>query len=133
MAAAHSLEVRAPILDVEVFALSSKIPEKYLVKNKVTKHIFREVAKKSIPPEWAKRKKLGFPVPFKLWLKEQKYCEMLKNTFEEEFVQEFFDTKKLLSMLDAHYAGLENNGRKLYTAYSFLLWYKIYFIDNTGG
>ncbi|MCL1794072.1 MAG: asparagine synthase (glutamine-hydrolyzing) [Oscillospiraceae bacterium] len=130
MTSAHSLETRAPILDREVFALASKIPKKYLIKNKVTKWIFREVANRTIPPEWAKRKKLGFPVPFKLWLKEPKYRDMLKNMFEQDFAREFFATEKLLFMLDEHFQGKKNNGRKLYTAYSFLLWHKAYFKEN---
>ena len=130
MAMAHSLEVRAPILDKEVFAVASRIPKKYLIKNKVTKYIFREIANKVIPSEWAKRKKLGFPVPFTLWLKEQKYYDIMKNMFSEDFVSEFFVKDKLLSMLDDHFNGKKNNGRKLYTVYSFLTWYKVYFVEN---
>ena len=129
MTMAHSLELRVPFLDKEVFRLASKIPKKYLIKNKTTKCIFREAANKVIPQEWAKRKKLGFPVPFTLWLREQKYFDILKNIFNEEFVSEFFTKEKLSAMLDEHFTGTKNNGRKLYTIYSFLLWYKIYFIE----
>ena len=130
MTAAHSLEVRAPILDKEVFAAASKIPKKYLIRNKVTKYIFREAANKVILSEWAKRKKLGFPVPFKLWLKERKYFDILKNMFSEDFVSEFFIKDKLFVMLDEHFNGVKNNARKLYTIYSFLVWYKVYFVEN---
>ena len=129
MTMAHSLELRVPFLDKAVFAVASKIPKKYLIKNKETKMIFREVANKTIPPEWAKRKKLGFPVPFTLWLKERKYFDALKNIFSEDFVSEFFVREKLFFMLEEHFKGIKNNGRKLYTIYSFLLWYKIYFMD----
>ena len=127
MASAHNIEVRAPILDKEVFSVSSKIPKKYLIKNKVTKYIFREVANKYIPANWAKRKKLGFPVPFTFWLRERPYYEKLKEMFCGEFVSEFFVREKLLAMLDEHFTGAKNNGRKLYTVYAFLIWYKIYF------
>ena len=130
MTMAHSLELRVPFLDKEVFALASKIPAKYLIKNKITKHIFREASKKIIPSEWAKRKKLGFPVPFTLWLKEQKYLDILENIFKEDFVSEFFIKDKLFLMLDEHFKGLKNNGRKLYAIYSFLIWYKIYFMEG---
>ena len=130
MTAAHSFETRAPILDKEVFSAASKIPKKYLIKNQVTKYIFREIANKVVPPEWAKRKKLGFPVPFRFWIKEQKYYDILKNMFNENFVSEFFDKDKLLSMLDEHFNGKKNNGRKLYTIYTFLVWYKVYFVEN---
>ena len=128
---ANGLEVRAPILDKEVFAVTSGIPKKYLIKNRVTKYIFREIANKVIPPEWAKRKKVGFIVPFRFWLKEQKYYNILKDIFSEDFVSEFFEREKLLIMLDEHFKGVKNNGRKLYTIYSFLLWYKVYFINYT--
>ncbi|MCL1793686.1 MAG: asparagine synthase (glutamine-hydrolyzing) [Oscillospiraceae bacterium] len=127
MTTANSIEARAPILDKDVFLEASKIPGKYLIKNKVTKWIFRKVANKTIPEEWAKRKKLGFPVPFRFWLKEEKYRNILKNMFEEDFVREFFVREKLLSLLDEHFKGKKNNGRKLYTVYSFLVWHKAYF------
>ena len=133
MTMAHGLEIRAPIMDTEVFNVASGIPKKYLIKNKVTKYIFREVANKVIPEEWAKRKKLGFPVPFTMWLKEQKYYDKLKNTFNQDFVSEFFIKDKLLNMLEEHFKGTKNNGRKLYTIYSFLIWYKVYFIDFAGN
>ena len=130
MTAAHSLEARMPVLDTEVFALASKIPAEYLVKDKTTKYIFREAANRVIPDEWAKRQKLGFPVPFRLWIKERKYLDMFKKMFEEDFTGEFFERGKLLSLLDDHVKGRRNNGRKLYTVYCFLLWYKIYFAEN---
>jgi asparagine synthase (glutamine-hydrolysing) len=130
MSAAYNLEVRTPIMDKEVFALASKIPTKYFIKNKSTKYLFRQVANKVIPEEWAKRKKLGFPVPFTLWLREQKYYDMLKNMFNEDFVSEFFVKDKLLTMLDEHFKNVKNNGRKLYTVYSFLVWYKVYFVEG---
>ena len=99
----------------------------------MTKYLFRQIAGKVIPEEWAKREKLGFPVPFKFWLKEEKYCNILKSIFSEDFVSEFFDREKLLAMLDEHFRGVKNNGRKLYTVYSFLVWYKVYFVESERG
>jgi len=128
MTMANSIEVRVPFVDKEVFDIASKIPEKYFVKGKTTKYIFREVAHKTIPSEWAKRKKVGFPVPFTLWLKEERYSKILKEMFSEDFVSQFFIKEKLFALLDEHFKGIKNNGRKLYTIYSFLLWYKIYFL-----
>ena len=128
MTMANSIEVRVPFVDKEVFDIASKIPEKYFVKGKTTKYIFREVAHKTIPSEWAKRKKVGFPVPFTLWLKEERYSKILKEMFSEDFVSQFFIKEKLVALLDEHFKGIKNNGRKLYTIYSFLLWYKIYFL-----
>ena len=130
MSMAHGLETRGPICDREVFKVASRIPKKYLFKGKVTKYIFREMANKVIPDEWANRKKVGFTVPFKLWLKEQKYYDRVKSMFNEDFVSEFFIKDKLLTMLDEHFKGVKNNGRKIYTVYSFLVWYKVFFVEN---
>lgn len=127
MSMANSIELRVPLLDKEVWNLASKIPTKYLIKNNETKKVFRDVAIKKIPEEWAKRKKLGFPVPFSMWIREDKYYKKVKQIFNEEFVSEFFEKEKINKLLDDHYNKLINNGRKLYTIYVFLIWYKVYF------
>ena len=129
MSMANSIELRVPLLDKEVWNVASKIPSKYLIKNNETKKVFRDVASKKIPEEWAKRRKLGFPVPFSMWIREDKYYEKVKNIFNEEWVSEFFEKEKINKMLDDHYKNLVNNGRKLYTIYVFLVWYKVYFAN----
>lgn len=130
MTMANSLELRVPFLDKEVFKLSSKIPTKYLIKDNLTKYAFRKAANEKIPEEWSKRKKLGFLVPFREWIKEEKYYNIVKNTFNEDWVEEFFDKEKINKLLNDHYTNLNNNARKIYTVYAFLVWYKRYFINN---
>ena len=130
MTMASSLELRVPFLDKEVFKLASTIPTKYLINGNVTKYAFRKAADKKIPEEWAKRKKLGFLVPFRNWIKEDKYYNIVKKTFNEEWVKEFFDLSKINKLLDDHYNNVNNNARKIYTIYAFLIWYKTYFIEN---
>jgi asparagine synthase (glutamine-hydrolysing) len=130
MTMANSLELRVPFLDKEVFKMASTVPVKYLVTKDTTKYAFRKAANEKIPSEWAKRKKLGFLVPFREWIKQDKYYKKVKSVFNEEFVKEFFDTDKLMKLLDDHYNGVKNNGRKVYTIYSFLLWYKVYFMNG---
>lgn len=130
MTMASSLELRVPFLDKEVFKLASTIPTKYLINGNVTKYAFRKAADKKIPEEWAKRKKLGFLVPFRNWIKEDKYYNIVKKAFNEEWVKEFFDLSKINKLLDDHYNNVNNNARKIYTIYAFLIWYKIYFIEN---
>ncbi|MBR6902510.1 MAG: asparagine synthase (glutamine-hydrolyzing) [Clostridia bacterium] len=130
MSMANSVELRVPFLDKEVFALSKRIPTKYLVHDNQTKYIFRRVAEKCIPKEWAKRRKLGFPVPFGNWIKEEKYYKKVKELFLSDFVEEFFDRDKINRMLDNHYNGTAKNGKKIYVIFSFLIWYKRFFIDE---
>ena len=129
MTMAHSLELRVPFLDKEVFKNSSTIPTKYKIKDKLTKYTLRKASEKAVPLEWAKRKKKGFPVPFSIWLKEEKYYKYVKELFKSEYAKEFFEQKQILTLLDNHYQNKENNGRKVYTILSFLIWYKKYFIE----
>lgn len=129
MTMANSLELRVPFLDKEVFNHSITIDDKYKINNGITKYIFREASKQLLPNEWSKRKKKGFPVPFSIWLKDKKIYKEVHDTFNSEFAKEFFEVDKINQLLDDHYHNKKNNGRKVYTIYCFLLWYKIYFID----
>lgn len=128
MTMAHSLELRVPYLDKEVLKLALTLPKKYKVKNKIGKYALRRAAAKKIPQEWFNRPKLGFLVPFKEFLKQEKYYNIVKKEFEADYAKEFFNTDELIEMLNKHYNGIEQTHRKIYTAYSFLLWYKEYFM-----
>ena len=129
MTMANSLELRVPFLDKELFKESLTIPSIYKVNSYTTKYALRCASEKVVPNEWAKRPKKGFPVPFSIWIKEDKYYNIVKSLLEEKFVKEFFDQDKLLNMLEKHYNNVENNGRKIYTVLSFIIWYKKYFIE----
>ena len=130
MTMAHSLELRVPFLDREVMNLARKIPTKYKLQNNTTKYVFRQAAYKILPEEWAKRPKKGFPVPFAKWILDKKYYNKVKTVFSENYVNEFFDQAQVLNLLEEHYKGHKNNGRKIWTIYAFLLWYKVYFIGE---
>ena len=55
----------------------------------------REAASKRIPEEWYKRRKKGFPVPIYEWFKTDKYYNIVKEIFNEDWTSEFFDNKKI--------------------------------------
>lgn len=130
MSMANSVELRVPFLDKEVWNLSRKLPTKYMVHKNQTKYIFRQVAEQVIPKEWAKRKKLGFPVPFGNWITEEKYYKKVKTMFNKDFVSTFFNKDKINEMLDNHYSNVLRNGKKIYTIYTFLIWYERFFITE---
>ena len=130
MTMANSLELRVPFLDKEVWNVARKIPTKYLIRNNQTKEIFRSVAAQEIPKDWSSRRKLGFPVPFSKWIREEKYYLEVKKYFNEDYVSKFFNQEKINKLLEDHYYNKENNGRKIYNIYIFLIWYKVYFVDN---
>ena len=127
MTMASSLELRVPFLDKEVFEYSTHIGIPYIVNNHVTKYAFRKAASKMVPQEWSQRPKLGFLVPFRNWLHEDKYYNMVKEVFNRDYASEFFDVPKINKMLDEHHKNKWNNARKIYTIYTFLVWYGIYF------
>ena len=129
MSMAHSIELRVPFLDKEVMELAKNIPSKYRVNDIDTKYVLRQAAHQELPEEWAKRPKLGFPVPIRHWLREEKYYKMVKEMFTTDFANEFFDTKQLVGYLDEHYEEKANRGRYIWTAYVFLVWYKQFFVD----
>lgn len=127
MTMANSIELRVPLLDKKMWELARTIPVRHKVHNEITKYAFRRAAKNKLPEDWAKRRKLGFVVPFVLWIKEEKYYKMVKEVFNKGFVSEFFDKDKINKLLDDHFNNITNNGRKIYTIYTFLKWYEIYF------
>ncbi len=81
MSMANSLELRVPFLDKKIMELASKIPTKFRVNNKNTKYALRLAAAKHMPSKTSEKKKLGFPVPIRLWLKEDKYYNMKEKNF----------------------------------------------------
>ena len=130
MSMAHSLELRVPFLDRKVMELAEQIPVKDRVTETETKYAMRLAALQACPPQTAKKKKLGFPVPIRVWLKEDKYYNIVKNKFTSPQSAQFFHTDKLVQLLDDHRAGKYDYSRKIWTVFSFLVWYDVYFSDN---
>ena len=127
MSMAHSLELRVPFLDKKVMTLAEHIPKRYRVTSENTKYAMRLAALKACPPQTANKKKLGFPVPIRVWLKEDEYYNVVKDKFLSADSQKFFNTDKLVELLDEHRAGHYDYSRKIWTVYTFLVWYDVYF------
>ena len=129
MAMAHSLESRVPFLDREVFALASSIPTAQKITERQTKVALREAAERAIPRDWAQKEKLGFPVPVVSWLREERYFDQVKRAFESAEAARFFDVAELRRLLDEHRAGADRS-RRIWIIYSFLIWYRVFFVDR---
>ncbi len=127
MSMAHSLELRVPFLDKKVMTLAERIPKRYRVTSENTKYAMRLAALKACPPQTANKKKLGFPVPIRVWLKEDEYYNVVKDKFLSADSKKFFNTDKLVELLDEHRAGHYDYSRKIWTVYTFLVWYDVYF------
>ena len=128
MSMANSLEVRVPFLDRMLIDTARKIPTKYKIKDGKTKYLFREVAREVLPKKWSDKKKLGFPVPIREWLKEEDTYKLIKDKFSKS--EKFFKPEKIIKLLEEHKSGKKDNSRKIWTIYSFLVWYEEYFIKR---
>lgn len=128
MSMANSLELRVPFLDKEVWKVASTVPLKYKVTpDGTTKMAMRKAAMKNMPTEVASRAKLGFPVPTREWLKQEKYYNIVKTEFTSENAEQFFIKEEIIKLLDEHYTLKKDNSRKIWTIYVFLIWYKQFF------
>lgn len=78
----------------------------------------------------ANREKIRFSIPIRAWLKEGTGYKTVKELFTADFAAEFFDQEKILQLLADHRAGKQGLQRKIWTIYTFLTWYKVFFIDE---
>lgn len=127
MSMAHSLELRVPFLDKEVCNVATKVPLKFKVNKENTKYAMRLAAKRNMPASTANKKKLGFPVPTRVWLKEDKYYNIVKEHFTSDIAKKYFNHEMLVNLLDEHRNGKKDNSRKIWTIFMFLTWYDQYF------
>ena len=127
MTMANSLEGRVPFVDKEVFKIAASLPLEYKVTKENTKVALRDAAKKVIPTEAYKKKKLGFPVPIRDWMKEEDVYQTIVKAFTSKTATKYFDTKKLLKILEEHKRGKKDNYRKVWNVFCFIRWYQIFF------
>ena len=122
-----ALDVRTPFTDIKVFDIASILPFKYKINNKTGKIALREATKKVLPDEIYRRKKLGFPVPLREWMKEDLYYNKIKDTFNTGIAKELFNHKKIIKLLDDHRNNKEDVFKKVWLIYIFLIWYQEFF------
>ena len=127
MSMANSLEVRVPFLDRKVAEEAFKFPLKFRVTPHETKSLFRHMAEKYLPKENADRRKLGFPVPIRKWLREDTYYNKVYAVLTSDAGKKFFNQKELTGLLQAHKEGKKDNSRKIWTVYMLLIWYQANF------
>ena len=132
MSMANSLELRVPFLDKKMLELSTRIPTRFRADcaTETTKKALRSAAIKQLPERTYNKKKLGFPVPLSDWLREDKYYNKVKAAFQSDIAEKFFVTKELMKLLDDHKAGKARNMQKIWSFYTFIVWYDQFFVKN---
>lgn len=129
MSTAAGLEIRMPLTDTRIFDIASRMPSKYKVNEEQNKVAFRTAAAKVLPEEIAFRKKLGFIVPIRIWMADDRYNQDVREKFHSETAAKFFQVDKINEIFDEYVGGNSDNWRKVWTIYTFLVWYQEYFGD----
>lgn len=127
MTMASSIEGRVPFIDKKVFSVASKLPFDYKVTKENTKVALREAARKVIPTDAYKKKKLGFPVPIREWIKDGEFKEDIEKTINSDVANKYFNVKFLNKLFNEHLSGKKDNYRKIWTVYTFIKWYQVFF------
>ncbi|MEI6316500.1 MAG: asparagine synthase (glutamine-hydrolyzing) [bacterium] len=130
MSMAHSLELRVPFLDKEIWNLSRTIPVEFKVNKDNTKLALRKAAGRDMNATNANRTKMAFPLPLPEWLREDRYFEKVTSYFTNDIAGKYFDQNELMNILNEHKNGGRNNARRIWTVFTFLVWYEEYFIKR---
>lgn len=130
MSTAAGLEVRMPLTDRRIFDIASRMPSKYKVNEEQNKVALRTAAAKVLPKEIAFRKKLGFIVPIRIWMADERYNQDVQAKFHSEMAAKFFNMEEINAIFEDYIGGNSDNWRKVWTIYTFLVWYEEYFVKR---
>lgn len=130
MSTAAGLEIRMPLTDRRIFDIASRMPAKYKVNSEENKVALRTAAAKVLPDEIAFRKKLGFIVPIRIWAADSRYNQDIQRLFHSEIAEKFFHVEEIQSIFEEYIGGNSDNWRKVWTIYTFLVWYEEYFVKR---
>ena len=130
MSEAAGLEIRMPLTDRRVFDIASRMPSRFKVNDEQNKVAFRTAAAKVLPDEIAFRKKLGFIVPIRIWLADERYNADVRAKFSSDMAAKFFDLDEINAIYADYIGGNSDNWRKIWTIYTFLVWYEEYFVKR---
>ncbi len=130
MSTAAGLEIRMPLTDRRVFDIASRMPAEYKVNAEQNKVAFRTAAAKVLPEEIAFRKKLGFIVPIRLWLADERYNADVRRLLGSEICAKFFKPEEVQAIYAEYVGGNSDLWRKVWTIYTFLVWYEEYFVKR---
>jgi asparagine synthase (glutamine-hydrolysing) len=122
---ANSLELRVPFLDTEVFSIASGLPRHMKLAGGTTKYALRQALRRIIPPHVLNRRKLGFPVPIRLWLREEMY-EWARGIIADSQTDELVNRQAVFALLEEHRKGELDRSRQIWALLVFMLWHGIF-------
>ncbi|WP_199430198.1 asparagine synthase (glutamine-hydrolyzing) [Qaidamihabitans albus] len=125
MTMANSLELRVPFLDPEVFRIASGIPLDQKITRETTKFALRRALDGIVPAHVLNRRKLGFPVPIRLWLRDEMY-DWARGIIADSQTGDLLDKRAVQALLDEHRDGTIDHSRRLWALLLFMLWHGIF-------
>ena len=130
MSTAAGLEIRMPLTDRRIFDIAARMPARFKVNEEQNKVALRAAAAKVLPEEIAFRKKLGFIVPIRIWMADERYNGDVRRLFHSDIAEKFFKVDEINAIFDEYVGGNSDNWRKVWTIYTFLVWYEEYFVKR---
>lgn len=136
------LDVRMPYCDLRMFEIARRMPSQFKVVDGGNKVTLRHAARRVLPQEVAYRKKLGFPVPVRAWLKEPAFLDEITRALTSQSAAELLNAAELNALLTAFkggrpsvHAGWYKRHDKLlwryvWSIYVFIRWYELFFKDG---
>ena len=127
---AHSVEVRYPLLDMELLDFSFTIPEKLKIKNSINKYIFRKTISKYniLPEKIAQRKKKGFRGPLEYWMSNELKDYVQNSIIESGLINQIMNRDRLGFLFKR--ASNPWFAQKIWGLFILAMWYEIYFQKN---
>jgi asparagine synthase (glutamine-hydrolysing) len=127
MSMAHSLELRVPFLDREVFEAAATVPVELKLPphSTDTKYAMRQALRDVVPPAIVNRKKLGFPTPTRVWLRHEMY-EWARDILARSGAGALLDLGYAADLLEEHRRGDADHSRKVWTVLVFCIWHAIF-------
>ncbi|MBE6677281.1 MAG: asparagine synthase (glutamine-hydrolyzing) [Ruminococcaceae bacterium] len=126
---ANSLEARVPFLDKEVFAAAAELCDGEKLKDGTTKFILRDTFRDLLNPQTVVRPKLGYPVPVRVWLKDELYA-WAKEIIENSTATDYINSAEAIKLLDKHRDGKGDWYHHIWAILCFITWYKLYVTDS---
>jgi asparagine synthase (glutamine-hydrolysing) len=107
---ANSLELRSPLLDVNVIEWGVSLPRKYKIKGFETKHILKDVARSLVPASLIDRPKMGFGIPRAEWLRTE-MKELVIDTLTDRTASQrgWLDPVQVQKVLNLHMSGQDKD------------------------
>lgn len=129
MTMAHSLELRVPFLDMEVYSVSRDIPDIWKYKDRTTKSILRDAFESYMPAKTNHRPKLGFPTPWHTWL-QRDFNTVKKTILLSQIIKDMCHTHEIEKMFTKQALQDKFVGRRIFVLLQLVLWYDVYIHED---